>query len=265
MQKPFEIRDPVLLSNQGQKIFGVIHRPLAQISCPAVLLCHGFAGNKSGKFRMYVRLAEELSKAGIIALRYDFRGSGDSEGEFTDMTITSEISDAMVAMRFLENDPQVDKKRIGLFGRSLGGVVGVMVAAHSGKVKSIALWSPAFSGRQWQEKWIKFQDPSTPPEKREELTKFEGNVASERFLHEFLALNLEQDLRSLEHIPLLHIHGERDDQVNITHADDYSRVRTDAHAETKMMRLPQSDHDFSHLKEQHIAIEETAQWFKATL
>lgn len=260
-----EEREWVALENQGQKIFGILHRPLVKGPAPAVLICHGFGGNKAGKYRLYVRLAEKLAKAGILAFRFDFRGSGDSEGEFSEMTLQGEISDALIALQFLSKEPQVDVKRVGMFGRSLGGVVAVLAARRFEKIKSLALWSPAFSGQQWQEKWKKAQDPSMTPDQIEQLKRFDGNMANDRFLREFFSLQIEGDLRSLEHIPLLHIHGEKDDQVNITHAQQYSDCRTDAKAATRMIRLPYSDHDFSNLKEQAFAIEETSKWFQETL
>ena len=44
----FEDRQSVVIENDGQKIFGMLHRPLPIRKTPAVLMCHGFAGNKAG-------------------------------------------------------------------------------------------------------------------------------------------------------------------------------------------------------------------------
>ena len=80
--RKIEERQSVVLENEGQKIFGILHRPIHVDSCPAVLICHGLAGHKTGQYRIYVILAEKLSEAGIASFRIDFRGSGDSEGKF---------------------------------------------------------------------------------------------------------------------------------------------------------------------------------------
>lgn len=261
----FEERESIILENQGEKIFGVIHRPVVEGKVPAVVFCHGFGGNKAGKYRLYVRLAQHLAQAGILAFRFDFRGSGDSEGDFADMTLDGEVSDAKIVLDYLLRDPQVDVNRIGIFGRSLGGVVAVILASAFGKAKSLALWAPAFNGKQWQDKWVKAQDPNTSAQHRLELQKFNGYFTNEKFLRQFFALKIEKDLMSLNALPLLHIHGEKDDQVNILHADEYSNCRRQALAQTKMIRLPNSDHDFSDLQEQALAIEETWKWFIETL
>jgi len=149
----FEERESITLENQGQRIFGIIHKPLKPLPCPAVFLCHGFAGNKCGRHRMYVILAKHLSEIGIATLRIDFRGSGDSEGDLTSMTLEGEVSDALLGLSYLEKLPWVDPSRIGIIGRSLGGAVAIMTANRYKKAKSLALWSPVFHAEQWKEEW----------------------------------------------------------------------------------------------------------------
>ena len=125
-----EERHSVTLHNQGEKLFGIFHRPLTGSPFPAVLICHGLAGHKTGRYRVYVELAEQLTAHGIGALRIDFRGSGDSEGAFADMTLSGEVSDAILAMKWVQTQAEVDSGRVGIFGRSLGGTVAVITAAE---------------------------------------------------------------------------------------------------------------------------------------
>ena len=56
-----------------------------------VVLGHGVTGNKDRPF--LVELAKNLSKSGIPTLRFSFSGNGDSDGEFTESTISKEIGD----------------------------------------------------------------------------------------------------------------------------------------------------------------------------
>lgn len=115
-----EERESIVLTNEGEKIFGVLHLPKGIDKPPCVLVLHGLGGHKTGRFRVYVDLAESLVKAGIAVLRFDFRGSGDSEGSFAEMTLNGEISDALVVLKFLHKDSRIDNQRIGIFGRSMG-------------------------------------------------------------------------------------------------------------------------------------------------
>lgn len=261
----FEERESVVLENAGQKIFGIVHRPLHQSSCPAVLICHGLAGHKTGKYRMYVILAEKLSELGIASLRIDFRGSGDSEGSFSDMTLEGEVSDALKGLELLSKLPYVDAQRIGLFGRSVGGTVALMTATRFRHIKSLAAWAPLFDGGQWVDQWKMLHSSGVSEEHRTAKMRINGQVPGIGFLRELFTIRMDEDLKVLEHLPFLHIHGEQDVIVAIEHAERYAKAREYAKGQNKFIRLPHSDHDFSHPQEQQLAVNETCQWFVNTL
>lgn len=260
-----EQRESIVLSNDGQKIFGVFHRPANLTNYPAVLICHGLGGNKVGKQRLYVRLAQLLATQGIAALRIDFRGSGDSEGEFADMTVDAEVSDALLALKFLQNDNQVNPHQIGIFGRSFGGIVAVLAAHYFNLVKSIVLWAPVFSGEQWKEKWILIQQQKISREHSEELMKIEGMKLGRKFFEQLFALKVDSQIHALSHVPMLHIHGKKDSVVDLSHAMQFAKVREESKANNKFILLPESDHDFSNMHERTEALETTKEWFLETL
>ncbi len=261
----FEERHSVEIECRGEKIFGIFHRPAVSRDVPAVLICHGYAGHKVGKNRLYVHLSESLAKLGIASFRFDFRGSGDSEGSFENMTIEGELADALIAADYLKNHKGIDTKRLGIFGRSFGGVVAILAAERKSIFKSIALWAPAFHAIPWKQAWLNSQDALKDVKMRSKLLQFDGNPVNEKFLLQFFELELEKHLTRLKDIPLLHIHGERDKVIDVSHSDYYSEHRQKALAETIMLRLPNTDHDFSHLEERTQAILDTSTWFKRTL
>lgn len=264
MQK-FEIREHVEFSIQGSKIFGVIHRPIGEEKPPVVLFCHGLAGHKIGKHRMYVQLAESLSHVGIASFRFDFRGSGDSEGEFAEMSMQGEIEDAVKALEIIRELPYVNHSRIGIFGRSFGGAIAVYAAHRFGMAKSMVFWAPVYNGDQWEEQWEKVETQQIDEESRHELMRINGQMPSMSFYKELFAMNLEEELKSLSKIPMLIIHGEKDPLVSIAHSEKYVEARIDAPAETKFIRLMHSDHDFTHPDERLHATSVTCQWFAKTL
>ncbi len=111
-----ENRDAIVLFNGGQKMFGMLHRPVGVKRAPVVFMCHGFAGTKVGCYRIYVRLAEALARRGIASMRIDFRGCGDSEGEFQKTTLSGQVEDAMLTLKWLEEDEGLDVSRLGILG-----------------------------------------------------------------------------------------------------------------------------------------------------
>lgn len=260
-----EEKNPIILEIEGQKLFGVMHLPLNHHKVPGVLMCHGLAGNKTGRFRIYVTLAKALAKVGIASLRIDFRGCGDSDGEFSEATVRGFLDDANISLQHLISHPSIDPKRVGLFGRSFGAAIALMAAHECPKIKSLALWAPLYNTDQWLEKWRYFNDENTPKHVREQMLRIDGQLGSFEFFDEFFKINLEHKLDFLQNIPLLHIHGAKDTTIDIHHADLYKEKRKKAQAPSKFIRLAEGDHDFASRQDQHKAILETVDWFKTTL
>lgn len=264
MQK-FEDREFVEFSNNGEKIFGVIHRPLGEDHCPLVIFCHGLAGDRIGKNRLYVQLSECLSHIGIASFRFDFRGSGDSEGEFSEMSIEGEVSDVMCAYDFLLEQKKIDFNRIGVYGRSFGAAIAVMAAHRFGNTKSMALWAPIYNAEQWEEQWEKLATNQLDEKQRHELMRINGQLPSLHFYKELFEMRIDQELSGLQKIPMLLIHGEHDPIVGIQHSEKYYQTRQYSEGKTDFVRLEHSDHDFTHPEEKIHAINLTCQWFAKTL
>lgn len=260
-----EQREYVHFRSDGQQIFGIIHRPLNLQTYPAVLICHGLAGTKVGYRRLYVKIAEQLAESGIAALRFDFRGCGDSEGSFEDMTISTEVEDASRALEFLRNDPHIDSQRIGMFGRSFGGLISVLAAKHHPQLKCLVLWAPVFNGDQWREKWELMQKARLPAKESKKLMAVNGMTPGINFFKELFTLNIHPALNDIKSLPLLHIHGEKDEMVTVQHASEYRENLNPLNEMAKFLTLPNSDHDFSDEEERNFAIYESVQWLQTHL
>lgn len=260
----FEIREGVTLEYQGKKIFGIFHRPLNCETAPVVLCCYGFGGNKAGKNRLWVMLAEHLAREGIATLRFDFRGCGDSEGKFCDLTLESCISDVLVAVNFLENSSLVDSSRMGIIGSSFGGAVSVFASSRYQKFKSMALWAPVANASQWKGDWEKFKEFKDSYEPNPYLECEEGGAGKEFFL-QFSQMRPDEEIKKLLHVPLLHIHSEKDDVVLPAHACSYKKGRSEALVESRFITLARCDHWFSQPDDRCILLSETSRWFKKTL
>lgn len=263
--KKVEEKESIVFEIDHQKLFAVMHLPLNVSKAPAVLMCHGLAGNKTGRFRIYVNLAKELAKVGIASFRVDFRCCGDSDGDFSEATVNGFIKDAKVSLQQLVNHPGIDSHRIGIFGRSFGAAIALMAAHEYKKIKSLALWAPLYNTEQWHAKWRYFNDENTPSHVRDLMLSIDGQLGSFEFFDEFFKIDLKPKLDALQHIPLLHIHGTKDTVIDFHHADLYKKERSKAEAQTKFVKLEAADHDFAARHDQLKAIAETVDWFKNTL
>lgn len=96
-----------------------------------VLHLHGNAGNMSGHFEHVAW----LPAAGWNVLCFDYRGYGRSEGR---ATREGTIRDAHAALDYLLSRPDVDPRGIVAFGQSLGGAIGIVLAAERPEIRGLA-------------------------------------------------------------------------------------------------------------------------------
>jgi len=138
MQKPVELR------HDGLVLRGMEHIPTTSERVPALLIHHGFTGNKVGSHRLFVKLSRALAAAGIAAFRFDFMGSGESDGDYVDMTIAHQIAEAKAMLDYVQSHPQVDPERVMVLGMSLGGLVaGIVAGERPQDVQKLVLLCPA--------------------------------------------------------------------------------------------------------------------------
>lgn len=142
--------EDVYFMNKGLKLIATLTIPKTVKLSPIVITLNGFTGDRNDIVvpgtdgeHYYQRLARIMAERGIATLRIDFRGSGDSEGTFDITSFSSQISDTIAAMNYIERElrGKVNINQIGLFGYSQGAVVGSVTAARDYRVDSIALWS----------------------------------------------------------------------------------------------------------------------------
>lgn len=96
-----------------------LYEPGGEERCPAVVLAHGFTGTRRDRLGPF---AERFAEAGIVALAFDYRGFGDSEGSPADVaTMGPQLEDWAAALAFVRGLERVDADRVAVWGTSLGG------------------------------------------------------------------------------------------------------------------------------------------------
>ena len=107
------------------RLEGVIHIPAGGTPPrPAVVLCHPHSlYGGSAEVPVILSTAQELARRGMVALRFNFRGVGRSEGSFGDGV--AEVADVAGAVDHLAARKDVDQGRMYLLGYSFGASVGL--------------------------------------------------------------------------------------------------------------------------------------------
>ena len=125
-----------------------------------ILMCHGWGDNKGH----LLERTHFLSGRGLFNLLYfDHRSHGESDGEITTIGYL-ELIDVEASLDYLREKRPQCLERLGLFGLSMGGAVGIIAAARAPEIKAAVIES-SFTHyrtvvRQWA--WNKFRIPYFP-------------------------------------------------------------------------------------------------------
>ena len=132
------MQSTVTFDSDGLKLTGTLHVPEAMAAGerrPALLVLHGFGVNRaSGTSVAAARLFEQW---GYVALRFDFRGCGDSEGTPGHLLCLDQVADTRNALAWLATRAEVDPARIGVFGHSFGAAVAVYAGGEDPRFAAV--------------------------------------------------------------------------------------------------------------------------------
>ena len=146
--------DFFLMNEDGTYTYGEIVAPVMEESFPLVSISHGIYGtiNSGGA----TQLSEMLASNGIAAVRVDFNRcltndpeealTKDKSGRTNEYTLSDMLESNQLAIEYALNNYNIDEDRIGVYGRSFGGRVAMIMGNESiGGIdyKAMALIAPA--------------------------------------------------------------------------------------------------------------------------
>lgn len=125
----------VTFQNDTINLAGTLSLPDTTGEHPAVVFISGSGQQDRDEnvkgFKVFKTLATSFINSGIAVLRYDDRGTGDSDnGNFRQADSRDFAEDAAAAFKFLASHPHIKKGEIGMLGHSEGGIIASMVAQN---------------------------------------------------------------------------------------------------------------------------------------
>jgi len=119
-------------------LYGIINRP--DVACRrGVLIVVGGPQYRAGSHRQFTLLARHLAQQGIAAMRFDYRGMGDSQGEARDFeNVEDDLRAAIDA--FMEALPGMHE--VVLWGLCDAASAATMYAASDARVTGLVLLNP---------------------------------------------------------------------------------------------------------------------------
>ncbi len=106
---------------------------------PIIILPHGWSSNASS----VLPLAKLLHKAGYAVFVYNARGHGNSGGDGP-ITLLKFAEDIISGIDYLETRSDIDMKKVGVIGHSLGASATIVAAAMDPRIR-VAVSSSSFS------------------------------------------------------------------------------------------------------------------------
>lgn len=182
---------------------------------PVLIICHGIPG--SGDRRPandpgYESLAQDYASEGLAAVFFNFRGCGDSGGDFS---MNGWVNDLEMVIDKVLNTPHIDPSRLLILGFSGGGAAALRVAADNAKIFAMAVvGTPA-----------DFEIFDDEPSKIVKDFRERGIIRHADFprsiaewMHEFREVEPKKWISQFQGRHLLIVQGDEDDVVPVGHA-----------------------------------------------
>jgi pimeloyl-ACP methyl ester carboxylesterase len=246
--------EAVVIPAVGFNIGATLTRPPKSATTPArlpavILLAASGIGDRDGVMQgvpVLAQMAGAIADAGMLAVRYDKRGNGQSGGRSESATITDAAEDVRAIVRWLEKRPDIDPKRIAVAGHGEGAWVSLLAAARERRIAAVvSIAGPSASGGEvlLEQQRLSLEQLGLPAEERDKRIALQQQIHSavltgkgwdtvppqlrkEADTPWFQSLLVFDPAKALDDVrqPLLFVHGGLDKQVPVEHADKLADV-----------------------------------------
>ncbi len=198
---------------------------------PAILHVHGNAGN----IESHSWFTEFFPAAGYSVFIFDYRGYGESEGRARRRWPLIEDTNAALDALLRRND--IDANRIGMYGQSLGGAIGLNVMVDRSEIRAAIIESSFASWREIAACAVGGDDP--------------GIVF--RWLAAILIPDTHRPDEAIARIkrPILLVHGTSDSIIPVSHS---RKLAAASGGRARLIELPGGDHNT--LRESHPEVDQ---------
>ncbi|MFF8288703.1 alpha/beta hydrolase family protein [Streptomyces sp. NPDC016309] len=180
-QNTYALREEkVSLRHAGKLLQGVLALPeTGDGPFGVVVFVHGDGPVDATHDTFYRPMWESFARAGYASLSFSKPGTGGSEGDWLDQSMADRASETLAAVAWARSRPDIDGRRVGLWGASQAGWVLPKVAARDPRLQFVIAVSPAVNWlRQGRYNLLAElrRDGATPREARAALRRRETTL-----------------------------------------------------------------------------------------
>jgi uncharacterized protein len=229
---------------------------------PIVIICHGFISTRIGIDRLFVQTAHYLASRGMLVVRFDYAGCGESSGEYGDNRLEDLIDQTRSVIDYVKNIESFKNNPIILLGHSLGGAVALLTATIDTRVDSLILWAPSANP---------YDDITRIVRTQTKISNLDGSIDYCGYRlgsHFFQSLSHYHPLQEAKKFPgnVLVVHGTNDEVIPVEYCDSYDQAfkfRKKGNCEKEV--IAGANHTFSSLLHRQILLQITSDWLEKEL
>jgi len=146
MTQTASIERMISFPSRGQPTYqleGVLHMPQKVEAAPAIILCHPQPASSDMADNLTLLLARSIASSQMVALRFNFRGVGKSQGQQTDGRL--EPLDLAGAIDAVLRQPGINPAKICVIGHGFGAYIALLYAPFDPRIRTVvAISLPLF-------------------------------------------------------------------------------------------------------------------------
>jgi len=191
-------------NSKGQRLAGKLWTPKKYKH--TLVFVNSFGGTKEEWISPPPSWPDVLARLGYRVFTFDFRGRGESDGNYLETTLQTNVDDLMSAIEYL-------KSKVTLIGGSFGGTTSISVAAKDKRVECLVTMAAPHSF--WAVQRLFFDDKKKIATGKKQWEKF-----SYAFLKSYTKDKMLRQASKVK-VPWLIVHGNKDDTVPVKQARDF--------------------------------------------
>jgi dienelactone hydrolase len=230
---------------------------------PVVVYCNGLDSCK--ELLYWSRLPEALARRGVSTLSVDQPGTGETlRLQGLPATAASERW-ASRAVDWLERRPEVDPRRIGMTGISLGGHFAPRAVAFEPRFASGAVWGANHNWAEVQQRRIRREGENPVPHYWAHVMWVFGARDLPDFLDKVQDMHLNGVMERIR-VPFLVTHGEKDRQIPLEYAQQsYEQLVNSPRRELRIFTAREGGVEHVGADNMSFGRDYIADWFAETL
>jgi len=228
------------------KIYGLLTIPTAtqpETGFPTILFLHGYIDPSVYKTTEgYEASQNAFARSNFITFKPDFRGHGKSEGEASGAHFSENyVVDTLHALKALQQHEQVDSQRIGVWGHSNGGEIGLRAMVISNQIKAGVFWAGVVGSFQDMLETYIQQIPFLKRQQQQVFEQYSSPSAHPKFWNQLDPYTYLQDISG----PVQLHHGTGDEQVPVELSQHLEQELQKLEKSVELFEYQGADHNLS--------------------